>query len=53
MKPMEKEKAEKWFREEERRKQERIMQKQHQSELKTMGNIEKNKSLMASFLRIL
>jgi hypothetical protein len=53
VKPMEKEKAEKWFQEEERRKQERIMQKQHQSELKTMENIEKNKSLMASFLRIL
>jgi len=51
--PMEKEKAEKWFMEEERRKQEKIMQKQHQSELKTMENIEKNKSLMASFLRIL
>ena len=53
VKPMEKEKAEKWFQEEERRKQERIMQKQHQSELKTMENIEKNKSVLSSFLRIL
>jgi hypothetical protein len=52
-KPMEKEKAEKWFQAEERRKQEKIMQKQHRSELKTMENVEKNKSLMASFLRIL
>lgn len=53
VKPMEKEKAEKWFQEEERRKQERMMQKQHRSELKTMENIEKNKSVLASFLRIL
>jgi hypothetical protein len=53
VKPMEKDKAEKWFQEEERKKQERIMQKQHRSELKTMENIEKNKSVMASFLRIL
>jgi hypothetical protein len=53
VKPMEKEKAEKWFQEEERRKQERIMQKQHRSELKTMENIEKNKSVLSSFLRIL
>ena len=53
VKPMEKEKAEKWFQEEERRKQERIMQKQHISELKTMENIEKNKSVLSSFLRIL
>jgi hypothetical protein len=53
IKPMEKEKAEKWFLEEERRKQERILQKQHTSELKTMENMEKNKTIMASFLRIL
>ena len=53
VKPMEKEKAEKWFQEEERKKQERMMQKQHRSELKTMENIEKNKSVLSSFLRIL
>ena len=53
VKPMEKEKAEKWFLEEEKRKQEMILRKQHTSELKTMANIEKNKSIMASFLRIL
>jgi hypothetical protein len=53
VKPMEKEKAEKWFLEEERKKQEMMLRKQHTSELKTMANIEKNKSIMASFLRIL
>jgi hypothetical protein len=53
IKPMEKEKAEKWFLEEERRKQEMMLRKQHTSELKTMENMEKNKSIMASFLRIL
>ena len=53
IKPMEKEKAEKWFIEEERRKQEMMLRKQHTSELKTMENMEKNKSIMASFLRIL
>ena len=52
-KPMEKEKAEKWFLEEERKKQEIMLRKQHTSELKTMENIEKNKNIMASFLRIL
>jgi len=53
IKPMEKEKAEKWFLEEERRKQEMMLRKQHTSELKTMENMEKNKTIMASFLRIL
>jgi hypothetical protein len=53
VKPKEKEKAEKRFYEEERRKQETILRKQHTSELKTMENMEKNKSIMASFLRLL
>ena len=53
VKPMEKKKAEKWFLEEEQRKQEIMMRKQHSSELKTMENMEKNKSIMASFLHIL
>jgi hypothetical protein len=53
VKPMEKEIAEKWFLEEERKKQEIMMRKQHTSELKSMENMEKNKSVMASFLHIL
>ena len=52
-KPMEKEKAEKWFLEEEKKKQDAILRKQHTDELKMMQNIEKNKNIMASFLRIL
>ena len=53
VKPMQKEIAEKWFLEEERKKQEIMMRKQHTSELKTMENMEKNKSVLASFLHIL
>lgn len=52
-KPMEKEKAERWFLEEEKKKQDVILRKQHTSELKMMQNMEKNKNIMASFLRIL
>ena len=52
-KPMEKEKAERWFLEEEKKKQDAILRKQHTDELKMMQNIEKNKNIMASFLRIL
>jgi hypothetical protein len=50
--PLEKVEAENILRNREKEMQEKIMQKQYQSDLQTLENIEKNKKIHATFLRI-
>lgn len=50
--PLEKIEAENILRNREKEMQEKIMQKQYQSDLRTLENIEKNKKIHATFLRI-
>ena len=50
--PLEKVEAENILRNREKEMQEKIMQKQYQSDLQTLENIEKNKKIQATFLRI-
>jgi len=50
--PLEKTEAETILRNREKEMQEKIMQKQYQSDLHTLANIEKNKNIRATFLRI-
>lgn len=50
--PLEKIEAENILRNREKEMQEKIMQKQYQSDLKTLENIEKSKKVQATFLRI-
>ena len=50
--PLEKVEAENMLRNREKEMQEKIMQKQYQSDLQTLENIEKNKKIQATFLRI-
>ena len=50
--PLEKVEAENILRNREKEMQEKIMQKQYQSDLQTLENIEKNKKVQATFLRL-
>jgi hypothetical protein len=50
--PMEKEKAQGIIEEQEKEMRNRIFQKQHMDNLKTLENIEKNKNIQATFLRL-
>lgn len=50
--PLEKVEAENMLRNREKEMQEKIMQKQYQSDLQTLENIEKNKKVQATFLRL-
>jgi len=50
--PLEKTEAEKILQHREKEMQEKIMQKQYQSDLRTLENIEKSKKIQATFLRI-
>ena len=50
--PLEKTEAEHILLNREKEMQEKIMQKQYQSDLQTLKNIEKNKNIQATFLRI-
>lgn len=52
IKPMEKSKAQQMLQEQESLLQGKIMQKQYQSELVTMRNIDANKQVMSNFLRL-
>ena len=52
IKPMERSHAEEMIREQDRLVQEKMRQKQYQSELVTMQNIETNKKVMANFLKL-
>jgi hypothetical protein len=50
--PLEKTEAERILQHREKEMQERIMQKQYQSDLRTLKNVEKSKKIQATFLRI-
>lgn len=50
--PMDKQKAEKIIASREREMQQKMMQRQHQSNLKTMEYTEKNKNILSSFMRL-
>lgn len=50
--PMEKSKAQFFLQQQEKEMQERMLRKQHQSQLKTMEYEQKNKNIISSFLRI-
>lgn len=52
VRPMEKQEAEQWFHSQEKYRQEFMLKKQHESDLRAMENMEKNKKVMASFLRL-
>jgi hypothetical protein len=52
VKPMEKSKAQRMLQEQDSFLQEKILQKQYQSELITMRNIDANKQVMSNFLRL-